>query len=153
MILKHLQNGSSKGIFGLVSKNIVSLISMLIPRKPTDFCQGMENIKEFCIYPPWDEIGDIPDMVHITIEKFKETEEASERPDLPTDIWLMVLGWIPVLRFLQTSKPEWNYLLEHWLPDFAWRQVRGACEISTLPRHNMTMTNIQRFPMVQTAHP
>ena len=33
---------------------------------------------------------------------------------------------VPVRGFLQTAKTNWNSLWESWLPDFAWRQVRGV---------------------------
>ena len=86
---------------------------------------------------PWD---DSPgeDLVEIARSKFVEAEGASERPDaieylsVHCDLSPLILGspWeaqeVPVRGFLQTANPTWNSLWERWLPDFAWRPVRGG---------------------------
>ena len=86
---------------------------------------------------PWD---DSPgeDLVEIARSKFVEAEGARERPDaieylsVHCDISLLILGSpseaqkVPVRGFLQTANTTWKSLWERWLPDFAWRAVRGG---------------------------
>ena len=86
---------------------------------------------------PWD---DSPgeDLVEIARSKFVEAEGARERPDaieylsVHCDLSPLILGSpseaqkVPVRGFLQTANPTWNSLWERWLPNFAWRPVRGG---------------------------
>ena len=86
---------------------------------------------------PWDDsLG--KDLVEIARSKFKEAEGARERPDaieylsVHCDISLLILGSpseaqkVPLRGFLQTANTTWKSLWERWLPDFAWRPVRGG---------------------------
>ena len=87
--------------------------------------------------PQWDDsLG--KDLVEIARSKFKEAEGARERPDaieylsVHCDLSPLILGSpseaqeVPVRGFLQTANTTWNSLWERWLPDFAWRPVRGG---------------------------
>ena len=78
------------------------------------------------------------DLVEIARSKFKEAEGARERPDaieylsVHCDMSLLILGSpseaqkVPVRGFHQTANTAWNSLCDRWLPDFAWRPVRGG---------------------------
>ena len=79
------------------------------------------------------------DLVEIARVKFMAALAAHDRPHgiqyltVHCDISPLVLSSgsgevtkVPVRGFLQTAKTSWNFMWEHWLPDFQWRPLRGG---------------------------